>query len=299
MAKKAAKKKVAKKAVKKAAVKKTAPKKVVKKAAKKAAKKAVKKVPAKKKVAKKAAKKVAKKATKKAAKKAAPKKQAVKKASSKPAKKAPAKKSVVKKASSKPAKKASAKKAAVKAPAKKAAVKVSVKKAAKKVTRRTPAKKKEEEIIEPPVVKRAYVKPEKVAKLTVFQKKQQKNLMSLRDEIMDMMYGMQKDTIKNPAEGSEATGSGMHQADAGTDSYDRDFALNLLSKEADAVNEIESALQRLELGTYGICEASGDKIPQARLEAIPFARLTVEEQSKLERQSRDYQVPGRDAFGFN
>ncbi|MDB4508349.1 TraR/DksA family transcriptional regulator, partial [Akkermansiaceae bacterium] len=187
------------------------------------------------------------------------------------------------------------KKAAVK---KEPARKVAIKKAAKKVSR---AKKVAEVIeIEPPIIKRAYVKPEKAAKLTGFQKKQKQKLMDLRDQITDMMQGMQKDTIQNLAEGSEANGSGMHQADAGTDSYDRDFALNLLSKESDALTEIEAALQRLEMGVYGICEQSKDKIPQARLEAIPFARLTVECQSQLEQASRGYQNgPSRDVFGFN
>ena len=235
------------------------------------------------------------------AKKAAKKKTAKSAPTKKISKKAPAKK-VVKKAASKkarPVKKAPPKKAASKkaAPVKKAAAK---KAPAKKAVRKAAARKKvAEEVIAPPVVKRAYVRPETLAKLTIFQKKQQKKLMDLSDQIMDMMYGMQQDTIKNLAEGSEANGSGMHQADAGTDSYDRDFALNVLSKEANALDEIKEALQRLELGTYGICESSGAKIPQARLEAIPFARLTVECQSQIERKTSGYQIPGQDAFGFN
>ncbi|MGY8647787.1 MAG: TraR/DksA family transcriptional regulator [Verrucomicrobiales bacterium] len=210
-------------------------------------------------------------------------------------------------AKKKTAKSAPAEKVSKKVPAKKVVKKAASKKAApvkkappKKAARKAVARKKaEEEVIAPPVVKRAYVRPETLAKLTIFQKKQQKKLMDLRDQIMDMMYGMQQDTIKNLAEGSEANGSGMHQADAGTDSYDRDFALNVLSKEANALDEIKEALQRLELGTYGICESSGAKIPQARLEAIPFARLTVECQSQIERKTSGYQIPGRDAFGFN
>ena len=52
----------------------------------------------------------------------------------------------------------------------------------------------------------------------------------------------------------------MHQADAGSDAYDRDFALSLLSQEQDALYEIDEALKRIELGTYGICEMSGKPI---------------------------------------
>jgi DnaK suppressor protein len=81
-----------------------------------------------------------------------------------------------------------------------------------------------------------------------------------------------------------------HQADAGSDAYDRDFALSLLSQEQDALYEIDEALKRIELGTYGKCEMSGKPIPRARLEAIPFARFTVECQSQLEKQSKASRV---------
>ena len=92
------------------------------------------------------------------------------------------------------------------------------------------------------------------------------------------------------AEGSEASAFGMHQADAGSDAYDRDFALSLLSQEQDALYEIDQALKRVELGTYGKCEMSGKPISRARLEAIPFARFTVECQSQLEKQNKASRV---------
>ncbi len=82
----------------------------------------------------------------------------------------------------------------------------------------------------------------------------------------------------------------MHQADAGSDAYDRDFALNLLSQEQDALYEIDEALKRIELGTYGVCEMSGKPINHERLEAIPFTRFTVECQSQIERQNKAQRV---------
>ncbi|MEZ5304010.1 MAG: TraR/DksA C4-type zinc finger protein [Verrucomicrobiales bacterium] len=63
-----------------------------------------------------------------------------------------------------------------------------------------------------------------------------------------------------------------------------DFALSLLSKEQDALYEIEEALKRIDKGTYGVCEMSGEKIPHARLEAIPFARFTMECQEQIEKE---------------
>ncbi|MDA9831422.1 TraR/DksA family transcriptional regulator [Akkermansiaceae bacterium] len=127
-----------------------------------------------------------------------------------------------------------------------------------------------------------HLHPKKLTKLTIFEKKQQQRLLELRDQITDMMYGIQNDTIHKDLKGGEASGVGIHHGDAGSDSYDRDFCLYMLSREADALGEIEQALQRLELGTYGFCEESGKEIPQARLEAIPFVRLNVDRQEANE-----------------
>jgi RNA polymerase-binding transcription factor DksA len=229
------------------------------------------------------------------------KKAAVKKTAKKAAVKKTAKKAAVKKTAQKAAVKKTGKKAAVKKTANKAAAKseaVTVKKVAKKAIKRAKKKVVEVEELPPVVVKRRYVKPEKVAKLTVFEKKQRQRLLDLRDQITDVMHGIQNDTIKNGAEGSDASGSGMHQGDAGSDAYDRDFALSMLSKEANALGEIEEALQRLELGTYGVCEESGQKIPNPRLEAMPFARLTVERQAARERENSTRDFSSRE-FGFN
>ena len=138
------------------------------------------------------------------------------------------------------------------------------------------------------------------AQLTPFLRKQKERLIQLRDNMLDSMSGVAKDTLRARAEGSEASAFGMHQADAGSDAYDRDFALSLLSQEQDALYEIEEALKRIELGTYGTCEMSGKPIARARLEAIPFARYTVECQSQLEKQNRvsRSRVPVTSLFGL-
>lgn len=127
-------------------------------------------------------------------------------------------------------------------------------------------------------------------KLDPFVRKQKEKLLQLRDAMVDSMAGVAQDTLRSRAEGSEASAFGMHQADAGSDAYDRDFALSLLSQEQDALYEIDQALKRIEMGTYGKCEMSGKPIPHARLEAIPFARFTVECQSQLEKQNKASRV---------
>jgi DnaK suppressor protein len=102
-------------------------------------------------------------------------------------------------------------------------------------------------------------------------------LLDLRERLINQMNGLAKESSQ------EMDSYSLHMADAGTDNFDRDFALSLLSSDQDAIYEIEEALKRIERATYGICELTGKAIPKARLEAIPWTRFTVEAQAQLER----------------
>src|SRR5438034_6851858 len=103
-------------------------------------------------------------------------------------------------------------------------------------------------------------------------------LMELREQLLRQMNGLAKESAQ------ELAGYSLHMADSGTDNFDRDFALSLLSSDQDAIYEIEEALKRIEKGTYGICELTGKQIPKTRLEAIPWTRFTVEAQAQLEKE---------------
>lgn len=74
----------------------------------------------------------------------------------------------------------------------------------------------------------------------------------------------------------------IHMADLGTDNYEQEFALGLLDGERKLLQEISDALQRIEEGTYGICEGTGRPIPKARLKANPWARYCVEYARQVE-----------------
>jgi DnaK suppressor protein len=104
------------------------------------------------------------------------------------------------------------------------------------------------------------------------------NLLELRDRLSNQMDGLAKESAE------EMSNYSLHMADAGTDNFDRDFALSLLSSDQDAIYEIEEALKRIEKNTYGVCELTGKAIPRTRLDAIPWTRFTVEAQSQLERE---------------
>jgi RNA polymerase-binding transcription factor DksA len=76
----------------------------------------------------------------------------------------------------------------------------------------------------------------------------------------------------------------MHMADSGTDSFDRDFALGMLSSTQDSLFEIEEAIKRIENGTYGICELTGRPIASGRLNAVPWTRFSISAQKQLEKE---------------
>jgi RNA polymerase-binding transcription factor DksA len=280
---------------------KSQPKKAVSKKPKaspvKASKSAAKKAPVKKPVAKKvqAKKPAAKKAPAKPLKKPAAKKPAVKKPEPKAKAKAPAKvapKATVKKESKSESKVLKLKKPAAKTPDSAKSTKP-VKPAKKPAVRsKEPEEEDEEEFIVP--------RPKGPIVITPFQKAQREKLQALRDLILDSMAGVAKDTLRSRPEGNDGSAFGMHQADAGSDAYDKDFALSLLSQEQDALYEIEEALKRIEAGTYGLCEMTGKPIMIARLEALPFARYTVECQAELERTKRHQRsrVPVTSLFGL-
>ncbi len=199
-------------------------------------------------------------------------------------KKAPAKKAVARKqpTGSEDAKKVPAGKSAV---AKEAAEKAAPKAKATKGGTRKSAVKRPAGLVEEklPTPKKKVVK----SKLPKgFVRKQEKILLELRDTYINQMGGLAKENLRGEGSGASASAFGMHQADAGSDAYDRDFALSLLSQEQDALYEIEEALLRIREGTYGVCQISQQQIPQERLEAIPFARHTVECQERIEREQR-------------
>lgn len=134
-------------------------------------------------------------------------------------------------------------------------------------------------------------------KLDPFLTKQKQRLLLLKDMLLDSISGVAHGNLRSS---SDASGFGMHQADAGSDAYDRDFALSILSQEQNSLYEIDEALKRIDDGTYGICEISNKQILRARLEARPFTRYTVECQADLEKRQHviGMRVPVSALFGI-
>ena len=109
-------------------------------------------------------------------------------------------------------------------------------------------------------------------------------LLDLREKIMKRINHIHEESLhKQSREASgELTGYNLHMADAATDNFDLDFNLSLGSDSYEILHEIDEALERIENGTYGFSELSGEFIGEKRLNAVPYARYTLEEQREIE-----------------
>ena len=122
------------------------------------------------------------------------------------------------------------------------------------------------------------VRPNSNVRIKAEWKKYYDILLNLRGSLMNQMGDLKKESAE------EMSGYSMHMADSGTDNFDRDSALSLLSSDQDAVYEIDEALKRIEKGSYGRCELTDKAIPKTRLNAVPWARYTVDSQAQLEKE---------------
>ena len=112
-------------------------------------------------------------------------------------------------------------------------------------------------------------------------------LLELRHHVLTQLGEHTEETLLKSAkdDSGDLSGYGQHMADAGTDTFDRDFALSLVSNEQEALSEIEAAIKRIHAGTYGICETTQKPIAKERLLAVPFTRYSTEAKKEVERHS--------------
>jgi len=125
----------------------------------------------------------------------------------------------------------------------------------------------------------------------------QQMLLRKRQEIASNVTEIEGEALSS-ADG-DLSNMPTHMADAGTDSYEQEFALGLMDGERKLLREIDDALDRIEQKTYGICEATGVSIAQARLEAKPWAKYCVEHARKLEQRLPDEQEQDADKDELN
>jgi DnaK suppressor protein len=119
-------------------------------------------------------------------------------------------------------------------------------------------------------------------------------LQTLHDRLLhsrDVQAGAIRET-------SEPTG--MDIGDKASDDLDHDVALSILSSEQDALYELDAALSRIADGRYGICEETGEPIPEERLRVLPWTRYTLKAAERLEQHHMESSpVPDTAAIGRN
>ncbi len=174
---------------------------------------------------------------------------------------------------------------------KKTAASKTAKKPARKSAPKTPKPKPQ-----PALKSKKAAAPEIVAepklpkvKLAAQDRKHYENLLvQLRDRLLDGINFLATNNLRNSQKESsgDISSYSTHMADAGTDAFDREFALSLVSNEQDALYEVTEALKRLETQAYSVCELCGKTIPKARLEVLPFARLCIKCQEISEKENR-------------
>ena len=109
-------------------------------------------------------------------------------------------------------------------------------------------------------------------------------LLALRARLRGDVSAMADAALKKTR--SEASGDlssmPIHMADVGSDNFEQEFTLSLMENDEETLEAIETALERIEDGTYGSCLECSGRIPKTRLNAIPFTSYCVKCASKLE-----------------
>ena len=109
-----------------------------------------------------------------------------------------------------------------------------------------------------------------------------------REKLLDWKKSIlceSKDTIKGM---KEETRNIPDVADRASEETDRALELRTRDRQRKLISKIDAALRRIDDGSYGYCEESGEPISLKRLDARPIATLSVEAQERHERRERDH-----------
>jgi RNA polymerase-binding protein DksA len=104
----------------------------------------------------------------------------------------------------------------------------------------------------------------------------QANLLAMRDRHNRDVSHLADEALRRAGSGGDnLSHMPIHMADLGTDNFEQEFTLSLMENEEQLLGEISAALDRIQQGTFGLCEECHTEIPKARLQALPYARYCV------------------------
>ncbi|MCA9149598.1 MAG: TraR/DksA C4-type zinc finger protein [Planctomycetales bacterium] len=98
-------------------------------------------------------------------------------------------------------------------------------------------------------------------------------LLQLRGRLRGDVSALAESALREP--GTDHSAMPLHMADAGSDNFEQEFTLSLMANDETTLTKIESALERIEDGSYGVCEECELPIPKTRLNAIPYTPYCV------------------------
>lgn len=114
-------------------------------------------------------------------------------------------------------------------------------------------------------------------------KKQLEEFQQRLEKIRAQITNTIRETSEDVKESQDSKGYSQHQADEGTDDFGRTVNLEISNKESTVLRQVERAMEKIDEGSYGVCDITGDEIPIKRLEAVPYATMTVSAQEKYEK----------------
>ena len=117
-----------------------------------------------------------------------------------------------------------------------------------------------------------------------FVAQQKERLEELRDELLLVVRGAEEDERTRGE--NEGDFTEHDSGDMSRDIFDREVDATIAEQIQQRLEIVDRALQKVEEGTYGLSDVSGEQIPRGRLEAVPEAVRTVEEQQQFERERR-------------
>ena len=107
-------------------------------------------------------------------------------------------------------------------------------------------------------------------------------LLAKRRDLLGDMTSMEREALRESS--SDLSSLPIHMADQGTDAYEQEFTLGLVEKDRQLLREINTALAKIQNGTFGLCEGTQKTISKQRLEFVPWAKYSIEFAQEVERR---------------
>ena len=111
-------------------------------------------------------------------------------------------------------------------------------------------------------------------------------LIILKERLSNLYQNIAKEHLKEQMreQTGDLSGYSLHMADAGTDNFEKEFALNVAGRETQVLYQIDRALEKIENKSFGSCEMCEGSISANRLDAIPYAARCIKCESEIENE---------------